>query len=646
MNSENQNQLYQGVRRNAPCPCGSGKRFKSCHGGLASQQVTTQSNPAPSPANIIPNNKVLGSNDELFCRIEGTFYELADNQKYLFVAKQSNARIQLDQTSCHILHEIDVFATYAEHYAACSKSMHISKEEFQQNMDILYQHGILESAKVAVKKLIEPAQSNPAEIAGICIRTCESPDYLKRILASQISRKNKFGAAEKVYVFDDSSTHQAQRENQQIIEKASSEIDVCYHGLEWQRKFVDALIQTFPADEKEIRWLLLPQDKITFSAGRMTNLALLFFAGKRYLNFDDDFILDKVRIHQQSTEKTIQLGNRVNNVFDGYETTKQVETSGTALDTDPLQAHKQSLGLTLSGYLNNLQNKQFSSKSLRGIRHQELGCFQSESIIITTGNGWFGTPGKRNGRFIYAHTYTGKAAPWKYAESFQALLQGGYCWDSLAQTSVIKKSSSTPAGINNTQFLAPTITICRGEDTLLCAMASAVYPDSVHLGFPWALAHFRQPKYWLDSTLNEPPPLQLPTLIVDITSNLNIPASATNHLRVELISSALLKVAHLSEKQFKEQLQSGWLSYTTSLINQFYQQIDALSEDEVDQKEIIERMIKNDLGHLDKNQLPSIEDAVGDTEEEQIKWAQRELKAYANGLRIWPRLWKHCANSR
>jgi uncharacterized protein YecA (UPF0149 family) len=25
--------IYQGTPRNAPCPCGSGKKFKKCHGG-------------------------------------------------------------------------------------------------------------------------------------------------------------------------------------------------------------------------------------------------------------------------------------------------------------------------------------------------------------------------------------------------------------------------------------------------------------------------------------------------------------------------------------------------------------------------------------------------------------------------------------
>ncbi|HET9762493.1 MAG TPA: SEC-C domain-containing protein, partial [Casimicrobiaceae bacterium] len=35
------------VRRNAPCPCGSGKRFKDCHGSLAAAEAPTE---APTDA--------------------------------------------------------------------------------------------------------------------------------------------------------------------------------------------------------------------------------------------------------------------------------------------------------------------------------------------------------------------------------------------------------------------------------------------------------------------------------------------------------------------------------------------------------------------------------------------------------------------
>lgn len=633
------NPIYQGVSRNSTCPCGSGKRFKHCHGRVPQQNRES----IPSVEKTAP--KKLSGTDHLFCVVEGKFYDLDESKQYLFVADHSNSRIQLDKHSCLILQEMDDFASFNEHFEVCSKKFGIEKSQFQISIDQLHEQGLFLTAKSVLESLKKHVKNISSEFAGVCIRTCETPSYLKRILGSQIRRKEKFGVNESFFVFDDSDGEKSISENKRIVNDASAKIDVSYLGLEWQLTFAGRLIDAFPKDKKVIESLLLPREGVSFSGGRIMNLALLFFAGKRYLNFDDDFILDDVRTHQSNSNNLVQLGKRPDRIYDGYDSEEQVMQAGIPLlNLDPLSWHKKSLGMVLYEYFNEQNESLFNEKSLAGLSSYTLQRYKPNSFIITTGNGWFGTPGKRDGRFIFLARYKSIKPPWVVASNFEQLSNGGYCWDSITQTEITERGLSTPAGINNTQLLAPTVASCKGEDNLLCSMASIIHPNSVHLGFSWALAHFRKPKNWEEDTYHMPKPLLLPDLIKAIAQNVLMPGSVSCADRLKAISVALLDVSSLSEKLFREKLQFDYLDTSIWQIKRLNIQLESITSENEGCRSKIERLIKKDLEYNCNNRLPPIEDAIGETEQDQIKWAQQELGIYAQGLSIWPKLWNYCAS--
>ena len=641
MANEN-NQMFQGVSRNSECPCGSGKRFKHCHGNSNQQNVV----PAPISEEKVSANSNLSDSNHLFCTVEGKFYEMGDHNQYFFVADHSESRVQLDQRACLVLQEMEIFATFKEHFAKCFDKYGIEEKQFRNTIDHLDQQGFFKTAESVIKMLAESKLSEPiGDVCGICIRTCDTPGYLMRILESQTRRKEKFGANEKVYIFDDSRSDVSISENIGIVKEASKSIDVSYFGLEKQSAFADDLISNFPLEAEIIRKLLLPQEGVSFSGGRIMNLALLFFAGKKYLNFDDDFILDDVRVHDLNDSNIIQLDIVPDKVYDGYANEAQVMQAGVSIDIDPLLWHKRSLGLTLSDFLlEQGDDYQITEETLKGVNVYGLKRYLPESTIITTGNGWFGTSGKRDGRFIFLAEYKKLKPPWVTANNFEQLLKGGYCWDAIAQTEITTQGFSTPAGINNTQLLPPTIATCKSEDNLLCSMTKLVHPNSVHLGFSWALAHFREPKNWDDDTFNSSKPFQLPDLIKDISENILMPELASCSDRMESISVALMEASLLSKDVFIERLETCHLNTFMWQSKYLYKQIESLTQEEGGCRSQILRIIENDLKHVTSSQLPPIEDALGDNKKEQLQWAQQELRAYARGLSIWSKLWQFCAS--
>ena len=657
--SENNNTIYNNTRRNDLCPCNSGRRFKHCHGAELTQQNTIS--PLLTKQTLVDHNVKPFFND-MFCIVSGKMYDLNENefnydfheetgeynlidegQEYLFVTDNMDARIQIDLISSLIMNELAVFSTYEKHYEVCSNKFPIEESLFQQHISSLYQEGLLQFAKPSIEKILETSANNSiqqseSDIAGICIRTCDSSKYLKRILDSQIRRKNKFGVNERVYIFDDSKEKGSILENEKIIADASSEIDVYYHGLDWQINFVNKIINAFPENKTLIEMLLLPDEKSRFSGGRILNLALLFFAGKRYLNFDDDMILDHARMHHSCIDRTIQIDDRMDRINDGFSSENEVYEEGVRIEGDPLAYHKNALGFSLSDFSSSQNKYSFSNESLNKITEHTLDRYDADSVIVTSGSGYFGTPGKRDARFIFLQTYDKVAAPWVAANNFEALSTGGYCWDTPAQTKVLKYALSIPAGINNTQILAPTISTAKGEDSLFCFMTHILYPKAVHLSFNWAIAHFRHTKNWENETFHDAKLLQLSQLIMETALSIKTPDKTSNLDRINLVACALINVANKPENEFRTNLESSFLHTTTTLI-------DKLKKIKINNRyveSIVKRIIANEQAQLLKKDLPKVEDANGKTSHEQITWMKEETRNYANYLMIWPQLWDFC----
>lgn len=603
---ENNSPSYKGVSRNASCPCGSGARFKNCHGCVSKIQK-----------NHIENQFLteLFRGDDLFCSVTGRCYKLSEENQYLFVAENADTGIQLDAASLHFLKKLETFSTFNNHFDKCSSGFSVSKEQFKKHLEVLYHEGVVKTAQAITNSLQIPAKSSfITEIGGVCISTCEAPSRLETILNCQVRRKYRFNVKEKIFVFDDSSSEESIAKNREIVAKASTEIEVNYLGIEWQRKFVKKLTNEFPEIKIVIEKMLLPQEGISCSGGRIMNLALLFFAGKRYLNFDDEAILDDALIHKDAS-RTIQLGIRPNKLNYDCEGVQQIIEAGDGLKGDPLALHKDALGLSLAGLSAKQENYHFNVKSFSGLTYSEAKSFQSNPIITTTGNGEFGTSAACN------------------------------IWDYASQAEITSHGYSIPSGINNSQLLAATIPSCKGEGSLLCFMASILYPSSVHLELPWSLAHFCEPTHCNDGdNFSEEGVIRIPDLIMDLVLKLNLLSSLSVAEKIDLIAATLLKAAQQSEVEFRAQLKLFQVKTSAELLKKLNKQVDMLSIDDASYKVIIEQIISNELANLERPALPQIESASGSNEFEQMKWAQQQLKAYSEGLSVWFKLWEFCSD--
>ncbi|MBE9549953.1 MAG: SEC-C domain-containing protein, partial [Proteobacteria bacterium] len=512
------NVRYTNVGRNAACPCGSGKRFKHCHGAIS---------------NLDPH---ADSDQQLpevqYCTVDGWYYRLQAGQ-HLFAVRKTGDKTLLLDNSLQLLVGMSRFDSLDQQINRCALKHGVNRYDasilgLKQFSQYFIQQGLLRSSSdvlAGLKKSADARKKNRASFAGISIRTCDAPDSLQQQLLSLVRRKIKWGASDPIYIFDDSKTALAQQQNHELSKRFSKQLEVYYMGLEWQHDFVNKIINALPEFEGLVESMLLPRVGVLFSAGRLTNLMTLFFAGKQFLVFDDDRLLDESRRSADSINDQIVFGQSCEWNLQGFQSVEVAENSSVIMDGDPLGRHKSVLGLSLAEFLEMNSRYLISDDSFAGLTANEVDNYQADSIILTTGNGLFGSPGKRDGRFLFFQKYSKTPAPWhknttgnEKDRGYEYLLDGGCCWEAVGQLSVRGFTVATAAGVDAGRLLPPTISVARAEDTLQHTMTHLLYPQSVHIEFPWALAHNRTVKHWRNDTFNKPPGFGLGELICILAS--------------------------------------------------------------------------------------------------------------------------------
>jgi len=598
----------------------------------------------PASAGEMP---VLQRDECLYCKRDGNLYQL-DDDKLLYMDQQTGKRVVISYDSAQVWRYMNGFRPLDEHIRDSPIQEYLDPKIIEQFAHEFVREGMLQTADSFIADLKQHSVSEErksVKFGGVVIRTCERPDYLQQLLAS-LEHRNTV-SEEIIFILDDSRSAEAQEKNREIVEQEASKqsCDIRYLGPDWQRVFMEDLYAAFPDSEQAARWLLNPREAGQFTGGRLLNLALLFLAGRRLVTYDDDYLLDAAREMEGSDQDTLSFHVQPEWSVQGYDSAEELLYEGVLHDADPVSAHAAAVGMTLSQYLASRRDNGINEVSVEGLQRQDAEQFQSDSPILTTGNGLYGRPIEPSGRWIYTQTYQQALPPWNYSKSYLALREGEYYWKAAHNTSVLTHTLSTPAGIDNTRLLPPTIPVGKSEDTLFGLLLRAVYPHAVHVEFPWAVGHFREPRNWKNTTLSEPMRLNLAALTWSKISAMNLAADYSNaEVRMSGLGDLFIEWAEKSSVEIKKDILETWVSRITGNTRGLNRQLEKLDAKEEECREDIQRLIRNNyklLASLDP--LPVLDDAAcPQGEAAQIDWIRSEFREFGNALQLWPKLWNYC----
>ncbi len=633
----------QTSRRNQRCPCGSGRRFKNCHGGSDHETLR-----GPS----FQQGPDRDQGQPLYCAADGWYHKLQAG-RYHFASSETVAKGVLSANTLRLMLAAEEYAMPEEHITACAEEHGLERDELWRLVEPLRANGLLQGSSEVVRRLSQPAaaaRGAQPEYAGICFRTCETPDHAERQLESLVRRKRRWGNSDPVFVLDDSKSPGSQCAHEQLVDDFRAELDVRYLGPRWQQKFVKSLNDALPQHCETIERMLLPQSGVFFSGGRMTNLASLLFAGRCFTFFDDDRLLDEARRHPLAGDPVIALGRRGEMVHQGFADESEARSAGEPIDDDPLSVHVDTIGLTIGEFIAAHPEYRLTDRSLAGVSARNAPLFQADSRIVSSGNGIFGTPRKRDARFLFMQTYRDVPPPWAdwgadEDGGYRHLLEGGFGWESAARLNIVGCTASTPSAVDASLLIPPTISWGRSEDTLQSMMMQLLHPNTVHVEYPWALAHFRNVKPWWEETFRIPPEMGLGQLIISVCGREEGLDQCEVEEKLELVAARLLHLARSSNHQFEAEIRRAWLHSGLSSLRGMRRALEQLDNDRGRALKDYEAICANDLQYYSHGKLPPLVDTHGDDLDAQICSMKVDLQHYAKALVAWPEIWRWCLDN-
>lgn len=479
----------------------------------------------------------------------------------------------------------------------------------------------------------------------IAIRTCNRPAYLQRLLLSVSRRQSQTPVC--VLVFEDSRDAQVQARNQQIVASADRRFDFSarYLGLDWQAEFMAELQQRLPIDAESTRWSLQPHPRGWFTGGRLFNLITLVLAGRRFIMFDDDFLLDRARHLGNGDSRKLQWSPDPAQQTLAHLSLRESRAAGQEWPHDPIDAHLKFLGQKLQDCL--VASTPGSAPLLDATESgppPDRLQLDKDSVILTSVNGQYGVPIAPNGFYLFYLAEDGSGPAWLNPEQYRILRKGRAVWNVTFGPVIAGRSGSTPSGIDNRVLMPPTLPFCKGEDTTFCALLKFLHPNAAHLYLPWALEHSRTAVPWANATFARPQLLTLAKTIWKKAGDFADSAAGlkTPEQRLELLSQLYLDWANLPVAQLREEIRESFSRGVRWRIKVMSECLARVDDPNSQVYRDLSRGLKQFRSDLEmKNGLP----AVGDNpalqgEEQRIQWLADAGRGLGNTLGSWSRIWQ------
>jgi hypothetical protein len=475
-----------------------------------------------------------------------------------------------------------------------------------------------------------PTAEAPREITHVVVRTADRPQLLARLLSSAAALEARTGSHRRWIVIDDSRAAANERANRATLEACRTlETEHLDHAAAAETG--RGLRSEFPDLEREIEWLLAPGLQGATTAGVPINHALLRLAGRAFVSFDDDSIIDPRR--PALCEQGFTVSDAVDELLP-YDSEAALWSDCPALDLDPIGAHAQWIGLPMAQAWR-LAEQQAGSLSAMEIGPADLERFHGDARVLFTHNHACGDPGSsmlpiqlfalpmRSRQWLASHP---EAATYGFASRID--------WRGQTRLRLAPKRDltlTTLAGIDNTRLLPPAARSHRSQDLLVGLVAQRMYPTSWVVDLPFGLPHLRAPaKHWIQSgeSFKQEP---LHVVISHLAEHASHLAASSAEQRLAMMGSLLLDLGAASETRLKETLLQHAIETGSHALFLIREQLDDATLPEAWRSALAAWL-----------ESPALKPAAAHARVVDSAMIRPLLNAYGKAMIAWPRLWNRC----
>lgn len=505
-------------------------------------------------------------------------------------------------------------------------------------IEVLRQAGLMRSDEdfLGALRVAPQDMPAPAPFAGLCIRACDRPAQVERLLASLGEYEARFAARRPVLLFDDSRDRDAAARNRRLLEahaKASGAA-VTYVDPDAGERVAKLLRKALP-QHGDVAGALLQQAPDT-AGGRTWNLLLLCSAGRRLAMLDEDFVFP-LRRHPQARDGLDPSASRLATVrfFDSLDASL---AAGTDFDTDPIERHLDLLGRPVSAIVTR-DDLAIDRQDLRGLELADLAHFGPGSRIVTTMVGTRGASGSSSNAWLYELDEAARQEFWRDRDSYLRNIEAGSIWYGHPRARCARQAYFTPFSLDNSRLVPCTTTRGRKEDALFATLLRFCQPESLTLHLPQSIGHVQETQRKRSEQRVITP--NYAQFLFEQLQQADVGVRGDDpEARMHLAAATLENIAGAGDAALAAHLREYLNYFRAGLIERLQQQLVGSAGAPVYWQADVRALVEHNARAMVAREAPRLEGWPADLDDAGCAAMLRvALRDSARTLRAWPELW-------
>ncbi|HET6633011.1 MAG TPA: hypothetical protein VFG73_09940 [Rhodanobacteraceae bacterium] len=591
--------------------------------------------PAVQPPPFIPRNDPEAP---MYASVDGVAAALS-NEEVVFQPRGTATSQVMTHQVLQCLDRCRAFRSLDEHIARIIREVPglADPSRARQGLDALVRAGLLQSDRQFTDGL--RAEPRPVvEAAGVCVRACDRPAQLGRLLDSLADNEARFGAQRPLLLVDDSRDATAARDNEDLVKAYARRAGVAVHyvGSRERQKLLKQVRRALPDAAEGADWLLQQPEKAT-GGGAAWNVAMLLTAGRCALMFDEDFELP-LRRHALSRDG-INLTPQAQPFARFHESLSDAVGSGEGLDEDGLATHLACLGQPL-GALMQRRAYALDRQSLRGLELGRLQKLYGGARVLSTMNGTRGAHGSDAGQWLYLLDADSRADLCRDRDAYIHNVELQSLWYGHAQAHPGEQSFFTPFALDNRELLPCTTPDGRGEDALFGTLLRLCHPQSVAFNLPLTIGHVQErARRRASRTLQAQTPGFVAFAYETLQNHFDTIHASDPARRLRMGADLLQDIAE-GDEQWRVNLLHEYLNYVRAdLIARLQGQLAAVPDAPVYWRTDVLEIITANARAMIQQPPPRLGNWPADVDPAtSARLLSEQLQTLSRGLRAWPSL--------